>query len=292
MRNAKKAIKDVKRSVKLLKMFFGSKPAHSITPSDVQKFTDLRRKKIQNSSVNRELSVLKRAFNLGIEREKIFRKPKIKMLAENGTRTGFFEQGEFLAILANLPDYLRAPTIFSYVTGWRLRSEVLKLTWTDIDLERRTASLKAGTTKNKKARLIYLPQEIKKMLIPLKREVGLVFHNHGKPIRNYYKAWRKACIAAKLPAKIPHDFRRTAVRNLVRSGVSEHTAMMITGHRTRSVFDRYDIVDERDLEAAADKLSTFLTTVISAEAEKPSEDRENTEDATLAQSVEQLIRNQ
>jgi integrase len=89
--------------------------------------------------------------------------------------------------------------------------------------------------------------------------VARVFHRHGKPIRDFRKAFATACAAAGCPGRIPHDFRRTAVRNLVRAGVPEKTAMVLTGHKTRSDFDRYDIVNEQDLRGAVGKLGRALT---------------------------------
>jgi len=81
-----------------------------------------------------------------------------------------------------------------------------------------------------------------------------VFHRNGEPIKSIRHAWEAACKAAGLTGKIPHDFRRTAVRNMVRSSVPERVAMQLTGHRTRDVFERYNIVSEGDLRAAADRL--------------------------------------
>ncbi len=72
-----------------------------------------------------------------------------------------------------------------------------------------------------------------------------------QPILAFYKAWKAACRAAGCPGRIPHDLRRTAVRNLVRAAVPERVAMQLTGHKTASVFNRYNITSPGDLRDAA-----------------------------------------
>ena len=93
------------------------------------------------------------------------------------------------------------------------------------------------------------------LLLKIGKICPFVFSRGGKPIRYFYNSWRNACDKAGVPGKLLHDFRRTAVRNLVRAGVSEKTAMQLTGHKTRSVFDRYDIINEQDLRDAVSKLA-------------------------------------
>jgi integrase len=157
---------------------------------------------------------------------------------------------------------------FAYYTGWRVQSEVLTLQWHQVDLKAGVVRLDPGTTKNREGRVFPLG-----MLDDLRTSVeaqractealqrargeivASVFHREGQPIRNFRKAWKTACKAAGCPGRIPHDFRRTAMRNLVRAGVPEKTAMQLTGHKTRAVFDRYDIVDESDLRVATGKLN-------------------------------------
>ena len=152
-----------------------------------------------------------------------------------------------------------------------------------MDLDAETARLEPGTTKNGDGRLIYLADELKGLLRAQWQEhltqfpdCPYVFHRNGKRIRYPYVAWQKACKEAGLPDSIPHDFRRTAVCNMVRAGIPERVAMQMAGHKTRSVFDRYHIVAESDLREAARKLNgafsartaTVLATVEAPDSEQ------------------------
>src|SRR5439155_21944242 len=81
------------------------------------------------------------------------------------------------------------------------------------------------------------------------------------PIREFRKTWASVCKAAGVSSLRFHDLRRTAIRNMVRAGVSQTVAMAISGHRTESVFRRYDITSDEDLRAAMEKTTAYLDTL-------------------------------
>jgi integrase len=221
-----------------------------------------------NATINRELSALKRMLKLGAQQTppKVDKVAHIPMLAENNIRKGFFEHGDFLALRTALPFHLKGFITFGYKVGWRV-SELAGLTWKQVDLNQGIVRLEVGETKNDDARTVYLDDELKEIfnqqseLRKVNRKLlPYVFLNKDgcDRVKRFDKSWKSACKDAGIGVKLFHDFRRTAVRNMVRSGIPERVAMMISGHKTRSVFDRYNIVNDQDLKLAALKQQAYL----------------------------------
>jgi integrase len=240
----------------------------NITTADIRSFISARLEAHASpGEINRELALLKRMSSLAIQAGKLYTRPYVPMLAENNVRTGFFEREQFEALRNHLPHAIRPVVTFAYITGWRIRSEVLPLQWRQVDLDAGTVRLDPGTTKNREGRVFHLTGELRALLERQKqlrddyqrernRICPWVFHRHGQQIRSFRAVWDTAAKAAGCPGRIPHDPRPTAVRNLVRAGVPERVAMQLTGHKTRSVFERYNIVSDGDLLEAAQRLDS------------------------------------
>ena len=102
-----------------------------------------------------------------------------------------------------------------------------------------------------------MQQIIKRRLGVRRFGCDLIFHRDEKPVGSFRKRWNRACKLADVTEKIPYDLRRTAVRNMIRAGVPESVAMSISGHKTRAIFDRYNIVSEKDLREAVSKAVAY-----------------------------------
>jgi len=225
---------------------------------------------LSNATLNRDLALLRRAYRLAIEAGRLLSRPHIPRLKEAAPRKGFFEPEQFEAVRRHLPKALRPVVTFAYLTGWRVPSEVLPLTWAQVNFEAGVVRLEPGSTKNDEARTFPFTPELRALLEAqrattevLQRQTGRiipwVFHRRGRPIKDFRGSWESACKLAGCPGRIPHDFRRTASRNMVRAGVPERVAMQLSGHKTRAVFERYNIVSEGDLQVAAEKLAEAAT---------------------------------
>ena len=260
--NSRSTLDKAKRVTKRLKESFEGARASRINTTRIKEYVQKRLSEgAANATINRELAALKRMFNLAREEGRIDRIPHIPMLKEDNVRKGFFEHNEYLRLLKFLPDYFRPVFVFGYHTGWRAQ-EILSLTWKKVDLHQGIVRLHPGETKNEEGRTCHLTEELKSTLRSLfinrRLDCPYVFSRSGSKIGRYDKVWKTACRKAGLRGKLFHDLRRTAVRNLIRSGIPEHTAMKMTGHKTRSVFDRYDIVSEADLREGAKKYEAYI----------------------------------
>jgi integrase len=231
------------------------------------------RRVTSNRTINLELGLLKRMCRLAYRNNKLHRVPPIDMLKEAAPREGFFEDHQAEAVRQRLPVDLEAAVAIMRTYGWRVESEVFTLQRRHLDLKAGTLRLDPGTTKNSEGRIVYLTGELKELLSAqvdrverLSKKLGRIVpwlfphftgrKRAGTQRKGMRKRWQTAVIGAGVPGRIPHDWRRTAVRNLERRGVARSVAMKITGHKTESVYRRYAIVSDSDLREATAKLDS------------------------------------
>lgn len=268
-----RSLPGIRSHLKRVRAAFGDRRAVGVTEEAVDRYIETRLEDgAALATVNRETGLLAQAFKLAVGK-KIVKAPKVRKMSESANvRQGFFEKAEFGAVLANLPSYLQGLVHFGYLSGWR-KGEILSLAWTDVDMAGRVIRLRPENSKNGKGRVLVLDGTIGALierqwrLRELEQPNGTVgfslyvFHQGGSPVGSFRKAWASACKLAGVEGRLFHDLRRTAIRNMVRAGVGEKVAMSISGHRTRAVFDRYNIVNEDDLRQAMQKTQEYLEAV-------------------------------
>ena len=282
--NGRRSLERLRTSLRHLRDTFGLDRAGDVTTDRLTRYVRIRLDAgAAPSSVRNELAALKRAFRLAHRAGRVGAVPAFPSLAVDNVRAGFFEPEDLAAVLAELPAELQSVVRFAALTGWR-KAETLGLTWDAVDFTAGTVRLEPGTTKNRQGRafpfaalpeLAELLRAQRAATDAVQRARGCivpwVFHRNGRPIHDYYAAWRSApdraahvqrglvrvLVRPQLVGRLVHDLRRTAVRNLERASVPRSVAMQLTGHKTEAVYRRYAIVAEADLREGVAKLAAL-----------------------------------
>ena len=246
-----------------LAAFFGrAARAATLTTYQIRQYQLTRRAAgAATGTINRETSALHRMCTLAVHWGWLDTVPGFPdRLRENPPRQGFFEHPEYLAVRVRLPAPWQDILDLAYYSGWR-KQEILGLTWEEIDMA-------GGVIRLSPARSKTLGPDSPD-LAPHRRGPGAAAGTprprqparlppRWHPVRRWRTTWRTACQAAGVPTRFLHDCRRTAARNLIRANVPERVAMLLTGHKSRAIFDRYNIINEQELLEAGDQLVEYL----------------------------------
>jgi integrase len=270
----------------------GKRRATSITTDDVRDFQRARLAPPLGTAkpgavrapatITRYVETLRQALKLAAAEGKLARLPHFPMLREDNVRRGFFELEEFEKVEAALPNPINDAARFGWLTGWR-KGEIVEMTWDQVDM--RSGEVRLFDSKNGRGRVLEFDDDLKALMekrLALRTFDGpngpalsaYVFHDKGAPVIDFRKSWQRACIAAGVGRMVKdetdpdgerefyvgrlfHDLRRSAIRDLVRAGVSPTIARGISGHQSDEVFARYDIVSTKDMKDALAKAQRY-----------------------------------
>jgi len=235
--------------------------------AQIREYVAQRRKEgAVNSTINRELALVRRGFSLGRKEEPplVHAVPYIPNLEEDNVRQGFIEEADYQALLSALPDDLKAAFVVGYFCGTRL-GELRKMLVPQLDLEARVIRIQKAHTKTKKTRIIPVYADMPEWLEwQLKRVPAgcpyLFFRRKGSrvtPIGPHVKGWSEACAKAGLDGLLFHDLRRSAVRNMDRAGIRRGMGMRVSGHLTQKMYERYDIISDNEFGELEEKMAAY-----------------------------------
>ena len=248
--------------MKHLGPFFGGLRAIQIGDDAIRRYIAMRQEeRAAPNTINNELRLLRRAFRLNKAPA-----PEIKLLPDNSARRDFLDIADFERVREQLGEFSDFWG-FAGFSAWR-QGQIAALEWRDVDLEHGIVVARGETTKNGQPHIIPLVGELRAIIERAKAlrrlDCPYVFHRDGKPIglrgsmAPARRAWVQAIAAAGFAGHVPHCLRRSAIRNMSRAGVPDHVTMEISGHRTRHVFDRYNIVSPKDKQIGLERMFAYL----------------------------------
>jgi integrase len=278
-----RSLKSIKSYVAHIDHAFGQRKAVEITDEAIaQHVADRVKLGHAPSSINHSLQVFAQALRPFLAKAR-HPMPTIERLPEDNARETFYSKAQADALIAALPADLQDFTRFGWLTGWR-KGGITSLQWTDVDRDTRSIRLSWRASKTKTARTMALEGDLAAIIerrwharqITLKNGTTLlsplVFHRgegagkhagEAAPVMDFDKAFKTACEAAGIPygratGHTFHCFRRTLARNARNAHIPENVIMAMTGHKTRSMFDRYSITDQQDTRDAQTALQAHL----------------------------------
>ena len=267
----------VKITLSKFNKVFGDMVIARITPADLENYQAIRLKAgMAPGTIDHEIGKTKTMILKGFDNGKISGETlrtfkKIKKILKKGSdvRDRILTHDEFNRLCDHSARHIREILTTAYYTGMR-RGEILNLTWDKVDMKNRFINLDAADTKDKEKRSIPICDELQKMLTNVTRHINdpHVFLFRGKPVSDIRTGLVKACEKAdiiygrfKKGGFVLHDCRHTFNTNMRKAGVEESVIMSITGHSTREMFDRYNVVDRDDTLNAVNRLEVFFRNV-------------------------------
>jgi integrase len=259
------------RAAHLLKRL-GEREAQELTLADIEGYRAAREQETTQrggppapATLDREVELLSRLLNYAVRCKKLQENPlgKTPLLRRPNVRHSIIEEEDFQKLLQGATRPLQGPMLTAFDTGMR-KGEIFTLRWTQVNLEERCIHLEAEDTKTKKARVVYLTTRVLQVLSQLAQgEKGeFVFTNPktGTAYQDLRKPFSQACKTAGLEGLWFHDLRRSFITRARRAGVPESVIMRMSGHKTRSVFERYNVIETRDMQDAVERMEAAQPT--------------------------------
>jgi integrase len=252
--------------IRFLNVFFGTMPVRAVTRNTVAEYRQARRiekPKLKDSSLNRDVGVLRRVLYWALEQGLITANPlaRISMVRERRVKKPILSLAHEHLILATAKPHLRELVIAAVDTGMR-RGELFKQVWEDVDLTHNVLFVTRSKTAEGDGREIPLTYRLKDLLQHKAKGLdsvsGSVFTYQGNPIGDFKRSWKTAQRDAKLPLHYRfHDLRHTFATRLMEAGVVQDIRMALMGHEPRTVHWGYTHVDLAAKREAIKKLERW-----------------------------------
>jgi integrase len=283
-----------------LKGTFGLLKACEVKRALLDRYVKARlEEKASNATIVKELALLKRALNLGVEHEKIYATmvPVFPHLEEKNVREGFPSDEEYRKLKDACRKegiWLRAMLELAATFGWR-KGSLLRMRVSNVDLLAGTVREEGSTTKSGQGNEVKMTPDLRALLQGAmlgKKPDDYLFTRvqirksrkrpteecRERPVVDFRSAWRRATKASGKPDLHFHDLCRFAARRLDRAGVGQKTAMAVMGRKTDSIYRRYNVVDHRDRDLAVDRLVEYQQALAKA-AQTAAEQKQHRRDS-------------